>query len=306
MILQDFMDNNPTEITLFITGKCNFNCDFCGYKDTYKYPDIDIHNIEPLLKCLQKRITDNNEYFYFNLMGGEPTINKPLLIKVMEILRAFKDKNPDNVRILLTSNGIFAMNDESFNLIQSLWFDCVIISCSEDHFNQGNAEYIYKIFDRHPWFFIMFNIVNKEDIYEKYVNFMEKDPNIKKRFLETCIFLSSKCINITNDKELIAFYNKYPNIYNVIYKPFGLFILGSSIYTACAGNGTFPWCKLADKLEDATLALDKIKNMYLNVKQPCSKECMLTCRHLQKYGYTCFDKKSLEITATDKINIKEI
>ena len=101
-------------------------------------------------------------------------------------------------------------------------------------------------------------------------------------------------------------YGEFCGFFESSNKPFGLFILGSSIYTACAGNGTFPWCKLADKLEDATLALDKIKDMYLNVKQPCSKECMLTCRHLQKYGYTCFDKKSLEITATDKINIKEI
>lgn len=306
MQLQSFMDKNPTEITLFITGKCNFHCAFCGYKDTYSYPDINVSDLDILLECLQQRIDTTNECFYFNLMGGEPTINKTLLANVMDKLKTFRAKNSSNIKILLTSNGVFAMRDANFELVESLSFDCIIISCSEDHFNQGNAGYIYKLLERNPSTFIQFNIVNKESIYNQYISVMEKSSSVKQKFLGTPYFLSSKCINITNDDELLTYCKKYPDIYNVVYKPFGLFILGQTIYTACAGNGTLPWCKLSDTLEDTLQALDKIKDMYLNIKQPCSKECMLTCRHLQEKGYTCFDKKSLELLADDKVTLKEM
>jgi hypothetical protein len=303
LTIDEFMDTQPVEITLFLTGKCNFNCDFCGYKDTYKFPDITKHDLITLKKSLIALLTKSNKTFYINLMGGEPTLNESLLIMCMNTLNEIRDLFPNKLRLWLTSNGWFGRNKESIKTIWDLSFDRYIISCSEDHFNQGNCTYIKNILTSDYSFELYYNIVN--NVYDKYLSELTK-LNVKEDFKLGKIYNSVNCINITDTNKLLQFYKDNKSIYNITYAPFGIFILNSQIYTACAGEGAFPWCKLSNTLTDLDKAIDKIEGAYLKVKQPCSKECMLTCRHLQKYGYTCFDKKSLEITATDKINIKEI
>ena len=153
LTIEEFMDTQPVEITLFLTGKCNFNCNFCGYKDTYKFPDITKHDLITLKKSLIELLTKSNKTFYINLMGGEPTLNESLLIMCMSTLNEIRDLFPNKLRLWLTSNGWFGRNKESIKTIWDLSFDRYIISCSEDHFNQGNCTYIKNILN---FFYIYF------------------------------------------------------------------------------------------------------------------------------------------------------
>ncbi|WP_300924509.1 hypothetical protein [uncultured Clostridium sp.] len=148
-------------------------------------------------------------------------------------------------------------------------------------------------------------------LYRKALQDLAKDENelniINNKFKEDKFFRSLSCINITDDNKLIEYYNQANNVLDVHYAPFGIFVTNNAIYTACSGNGTYPWCMLSDDIDKLQECFDRIKDMYLDAKQPCCRECMLTCRHLQKCGYTCFDKKKLEVSIIDnKVDIKEI
>ena len=310
MTIDEFMGFAPYEITLFITGWCNYNCAFCGYKDTRNFRTITIDTANTLNNILDRLFIEQpNRKLYINFIGGEPTVDLDLLSSVVSILNNLRKKHPDNIKFWLTSNGYFGNQLGSIEAIEKMSFDKIVLSCSPDHLSQNNYISIGNIIAYEPELPLNINFINKDKIKSLYYDKLKEmfnDEKLLTRFDSLPSFDSSPCYNIVDENKLLEYYNKYNTPQKTIYAPFGLFIVNSTIYTACAGNGHFPWCKLSENLNDIPKLLDKIYDMHLTVMQPCSKECMITCRHLQKMGYTCFDKKYLEIKGGSKVTVREV
>jgi len=100
--------NNIKKLTIVINGRCNFQCRYCLYCDSYKKrKNLDDFEIE--MRTAYKGID-----FYFKnstnikkknitFYGGEPLINKTKLFKIIEYARNFY--GPQNLKINLTTNG---------------------------------------------------------------------------------------------------------------------------------------------------------------------------------------------------------
>lgn len=288
MTFNDFMNQQPTEITLFITGKCNFNCEFCGFKDTTLFPDITTKTLDGVVSQLKKILhNDDSKKFYINIMGGEPTIDMELLATTMQKLSPLRTMFPDNIMIEITTNGQFAMSAEQTKQLYEMNFDHLVISCSKDHFDQGNAEYIKALLQSEYKFNVTYNIVlGHDDIRELYETAIGKTFD---DFANGQVYESSDCLNLTNKTDIENFYKSCSARFTVRYAPFGLFIVDNAIYTACSGEGTFPWCKLSDTTDNIAECLEMIAGKEMVVEQPCCKEFVPTCRYLQSQGYTCFN-----------------
>lgn len=303
------------ELTLFISGKCNYNCNFCGFKDTRLFPDMSMETVKKLAAVFENLIsTDLSQKYRINFIGGEPTLYIDKLIDIYNILDPLRQKYKDNLDFMLTTNGYFGSTETILSKFKSMHFDLITLSVSIDHYNQGNAEYIKNILLDGTDFNIKFCTFNENVMIPKYVDSIVKDLNdeqtkIIKDYFENKdnMFPSSVCCTITEDKEVIEFLSNSDIDAKVVYVPFGIFIVENGIYTSCAGEGTLPWCKLSDNVLDIKSSLDKIKGMSLIAHQKCTRNECLSCRHLQKRGYSCFNPKEVKVTHNNKnIIIEEI
>lgn len=300
MTFDEFMGMRPYEITLFMSGGCNFNCEFCGFKDTRLFPDMSLNTADSLYKELDRIIQNNNTKVYINFMGGEPTLDMQKLTEVVNILNPLRIKYPDNIRFEITSNGSFAEDKDKLEMLHKLNFDLLIISCSKDHLAQGNAVYIKQL-------------INSGYVFNVKYNAMLCDIDILNEY-EKCIgcsirenaYYSSNCLTL-NESALTNFYAENQENYDITYAPFGLFVIDNAIYTSCSGEGMLPWCKLSDGVANLDKLLEHITDKKMIVNQPCCRECIPTCRYLQSKGYTCFNgQHQLKIRIKDDlINISE-
>jgi len=86
---------------IFLTEKCNLNCDYCFYKYKDKSTSLSYDDFLKIIDTLQ--IEKNTEFI---LSGGEPLL-EPLLLK--KIVKKIRKKHPDNY-ILLQTNTILLDN----------------------------------------------------------------------------------------------------------------------------------------------------------------------------------------------------
>jgi len=101
-----YYQRNSDENILFITQKCNCNCIMCPQppdKENRDYTELN----DELIRLINKKTK------YLALTGGEPTLNKKNLIK---IIKECKKNLPDTSLILLT-NGV---NFEGFDFTKEL------------------------------------------------------------------------------------------------------------------------------------------------------------------------------------------
>ncbi len=101
--------NNIKKLTIVINEKCNFQCKYCLYCDSYKKRK-NLDNSEIEIKTAYKGIN-----FYFKnsanikkknitFYGGEPLISKNKLFEIIKYARNFY--GPKNLKINLTTNGL--------------------------------------------------------------------------------------------------------------------------------------------------------------------------------------------------------
>ena len=99
-----------TEISLFLTEKCNLNCDYCYQRDDKKrrigsitYTKA-INALEPILMDVK----NNSKSVVLSFFGGEPLLEYKLMKKIVEYVEL---NYVSNVRFLLTTNGILLNSD---------------------------------------------------------------------------------------------------------------------------------------------------------------------------------------------------
>lgn len=97
-----------SSLWLFITEKCNLNCDYCFYKDRINNETISFHKIKRLID-----IYKGHEYLNIVISGGEPTIEWGL---VEEIMRYVRDNYP-RFSLMLETNTLL-LNEERIRLLK--------------------------------------------------------------------------------------------------------------------------------------------------------------------------------------------
>ena len=299
---------NIIDITYYLSGRCNFDCKFCAFKEVRQTEDTTIERTKQIINDLEEIILqDQSKKYLLNFTGGEPTLDLNKLKTHYYLFKELRDKYPSSLRIGMYTNGYFANNEETLKEVLDMKFDSIVFSCSIDHFNNGNHEYLAKLlksnYDEYTDY--MFLFIDKWKIKETYLNKLRDNGISEDTIYKICheqICHSKSCVNITNEDKLINYYKSCTMDVDMIYKPFGVFVINNAIYANCGSEGNMPWCKLSNNLKDALL---QQSDMYMEVSQPCSEECLLTCKHIQKAGYNCFCKKKLKVNVSDKIVISE-
>ena len=296
------------EIIYFTSGKCNFNCQFCAFKDANRFGDTSIERtqwfVSNMLEYCEKH---PDEKFCVNIMGGEPFVDINNFLAHFNILNELRLKYPNNIKLGVYTNGLFAKDENILKTVVELNIDVYHISCSLDHFSFGNGEYIANILQtdfKGSW--IEFNVIDEWNIKPFYTKQLlelgvsQEDINIL--FDSDHTANTRTCVNLTQIDEIKNFYENANNyIERCMYRPFGIFITEKVIYTACGGEGMFPWCELSETLSEA---IKQARIMYIEVDQYVKDDCLLTCRHFQQKGYSCKDCKHIKIDK--EFNITEI
>lgn len=101
-------------ITFIMTESCNMRCKYCFEQDYhYKNNYIDSKIIEKTLNMLFEQKLEKYE---ITLFGGEPTLNKDGILKVIDFLQ---DKSKEEIVIVMTTN-LFKLDKELFNKLNEL------------------------------------------------------------------------------------------------------------------------------------------------------------------------------------------
>ena len=192
--LPDYFDYNYFfNILFFINSNCNFACPMCTNKPIRGKELLSLDRILQTINEIKLHNLENR--VRITLYGGEPTLNWEHLQNCRKL---FKEHLP-NAKVTLTSNGYFTNYPDFEQRIKDLNVDFLHLSCSRDHFNQGNKSWIDKcIAARLPNMY--FNITgNCEHLYK-----LDKTKLVtQKQSVRTLKTLPKRCkvcaILVTND-----------------------------------------------------------------------------------------------------------
>lgn len=292
-------DVSPLEIVYLITGKCNFNCDFCAFKDANKFKDMPVENTIKFVEDLKNYLSEHpTEKFFVNVIGGEPFINMSKFEEHFNILNQLRECYPDNIELGVYTNGFFASTDNLLQRAIALNIDTYYISCSKAHFKHGNYKYLPNILKSDfGKTHLEFNVIDPWDTVPMYTKALLElgvsQEDIDFVFNSSSTSNTRSCISLCTEQEVLDFYKEAEHyVEECMYKPFGIFITNGVTYTACGGEGRFPWCELPT---DLAQAINYAKQMYIKVDQYLKPDCLLTCKHFQQKGYCCYDRKHISI-----------
>ena len=111
------------KINFHIYEKCNMKCSYCIR--TNKTINILNKNWKKFIDI----VSSNSDIDFINIAGGEPTIDKKLLIKILEYIRS------KNLKSSIISNGfIFSRDHEFLNIVLNYveWVGISIDSLNEE------------------------------------------------------------------------------------------------------------------------------------------------------------------------------
>jgi len=176
-------DNQPFQIEIQVTNKCNWNCDYCL---------VDVHNMDkiPFGQVIDKikNLPDNSEV---TLSGGEPGLLKPEEMKTLLSLLQEKNCSID----LLTNGLFFKRHLKDYDQIKSSLYHCVETLDDEIEFpNMDQSKTIYTV------------VIKLED-FDNLLDFMDKYPHIK-------FMLSPNKLSTQNKKVIptfMKFWNEHKN-----------------------------------------------------------------------------------------------
>ena len=104
-------ENNRLELTIIPTNACNFNCAYCYQKEPYFYmSDITARSI---ILYIEKNL-HKYDGLLISWFGGEPLLEKNLIITMMEQIRAVCRKHKKPLYSSITTNG-YELDESTFS-----------------------------------------------------------------------------------------------------------------------------------------------------------------------------------------------
>ena len=99
----------PAIFSVFVSSTCNLNCSYCfnqggtmGMKDRV----MDRRTARDVMRFLKNHIIRaKNRHTIIRLFGGEPMLNRVVLLDIFEAVRGWKDEKIPPFRIALATNG---------------------------------------------------------------------------------------------------------------------------------------------------------------------------------------------------------
>jgi len=101
---------------LLLSDACNIRCRYCyflanmpkGYKFSMMKEGTALAAIDMFARCVEKSVSKGHNDQHIILYGGEPTLNKPVVIEALKHIDVLKEcgRLPKNVSITINTNGI--------------------------------------------------------------------------------------------------------------------------------------------------------------------------------------------------------
>jgi len=101
---------------LLLSDACNIRCRYCyflapmprGYRFSVMKRETAIKALDLFARCVKRSITKGHPEQHIVIYGGEPTLNKEVLLEALKYIDALKEKElfPKAVSVTLNTNGI--------------------------------------------------------------------------------------------------------------------------------------------------------------------------------------------------------
>jgi sulfatase maturation enzyme AslB (radical SAM superfamily) len=254
------MFKNLNDFTIYITEKCNFDCSYCYFKKDFA-SSLDENKINKAIDIFFKQI-DPKKKVFITILGGEPLIEKKLLLKTLKLINE-KSKKMDLIpKIYLFTNGSLLKNEDVKILIDEGIDICISIDGIKESndcyrkFRLNNSSTFCKVYKN-------LSGIDKKYFKKIHANMVigpENCSNIKKniKFLSKLGFgsidlslMSYSKWGKSNLKELVNgldwLYNYYISLFNQKNKPFKMYQLDDLFYGG--------WCKM-DRCNKIKIAPD--------------------------------------------------
>ena len=109
---------------LLLSDACNIRCRYCyflapmpyDYRFSVMKKEVAIKALDLFARCVQKSIAKGHPEQHIVIYGGEPTINKGVLLDALRYIDALKEEGllPKTISVTLNTNGIL-LDEEILN-----------------------------------------------------------------------------------------------------------------------------------------------------------------------------------------------
>ncbi|AMN30882.1 radical SAM/SPASM domain-containing protein [Clostridium perfringens] len=173
-------------MTLFLslTRQCNLNCSYC-YQDKRKMMDkensfLNKNDWFKIFEFLKKKSVNLNE-LHITLFGGEPLLNKSIILQIIDDLNSLKNRNL-KIYINLITNGVLLDKDFCEKIYKSINYIQITLDGNKSTHNK------VKVFpDGSGSFDIIYN--NLREIINLFENKIELRINVNEEIILNCFSL---------------------------------------------------------------------------------------------------------------------
>lgn len=155
---------NPISFACYVmfTEECNFRCKYCYQNNQVKNRTLNKKKMHTIIRWISMRLKKNNyKYCRIDLYGGEPLLNKEMMIDFSRKIYDECIKNNIELRLSLVTNG-FLLTNETVETLLHLGLRSIQISFDgfkDDHDFRRPLKDCSGTFDK-----IMANIINLQNM----------------------------------------------------------------------------------------------------------------------------------------------
>lgn len=201
--------HEASNIIISLTSSCNLDCWYCiekARKDIKNKKKIELEQWQEIKEVIVNEvINEESQYIDVVLYGGEPMLNKPLILRIVNDLRGLETEKLKFNFTLITNGTLLEAEDAILKKIDSIQ---ITIDATESNHNKnrpykngrGSFNDIYNSLLKYAFlypdkFILRINLIAND--YDKVIDFMLKLKNDKinsvLKFIAFCPIMDNKC-----------------------------------------------------------------------------------------------------------------
>lgn len=208
-LLNAINSHKSSNIIISLTSSCNLNCWYCienSRKFIHNKRMLSFENWEKIKEVIMNDIINTeSRNIQVVLYGGEPMLNKPLILKIVDDLRTLETNDLKFQITLITNGTLLEGENEIMGKLDSIQ---ITIDANESNHNinrpykngKGTYNDIYNTLLKYAFLFpfkfiLRINLIAED--YEKIIDFMHRLKNDKinnvLKFITFCPIIDNKC-----------------------------------------------------------------------------------------------------------------